>query len=777
MKKLLFILAASTALTAAPVSAMTGEGTAESPYLISSVADWTEFANMTTAAENADNFEGKFLSLTADVDFTGAEFVAVGSFAGTLDGANHSLKGIEYSVQVPNAGIIATIEATGAVKNLTIAGNISAADEMNGTKVVVAAQYLGGLAGVLYGSLDNCVNAMTVVSTSSKGYVGGLVGHAFTGASLNKCVNKGKVQGITGYSTGRVAGLVAQAEKEVTFTDCSNEGVIAMEEVTPGKSTAGNYLAGIAAEAFNSTFTRCSNSGSFELPDDGKNVTIIAGILAYARSSSSNNGECTFNECYNDGDISSKGTIGGILAKSDSYHPNYFTKCSNFGDITVTAVKKESAQVAGIASCGSPGSKFEGCWNEGNINSNLNQYAAGIVSSPGSPKETAPVIIDNCYNTGDITSNGGLAGGIVASSPTYTFITNCYNTGNISGSFDLGGITGALAGKAAYAQNCYNTGKITGSQYELGGIVGKANGLDALIINCWNGGDVETTSIATDSKGGSAIGGICGTPWYEVKYCYNLGAVTGATGVGGIGGVAGNTGGTKVSNCYSVAPVTVTGAPDTDGNLNGGAIFGIEGRATSYPDMNDIIINCYFSNQYESNRLDNLGTGMTTAAMTSSDFALLDETFVSGGDYCLPVFKGDETKAAKLYSAAVVLDAEDTYKNVTKSFKIGAPEGVTWISDCAALSISGNDATFTEAFKGEINLVASMGELTRVITLTADVSNPSGINAVENGAEILSTRYVDMQGREVANPQAGATVIKIDTLTDGNVKVSKSISK
>ena len=70
-----------------------------------------------------------------------------------------------------------------------------------------------------------------------------------------------------------------------------------------------------------------------------------------------------------------------------------------------------------------------------------------------------------------------------------------------------------------------------------------------------------------------------------------------------------------------------------------------------------------------------------------------------------------------------------------------------------------------------------MGELTRAITLTADVSDPSGIDAVENGAEILSTRYVDMQGREVANPQAGATVIKIDTLTDGNVKVSKSISK
>lgn len=774
MNRFFTLLAASALLTSTPAWALNGDGTAQSPFTIASTADWSEFAAMTTAEETPDNFADKFLALTADVDFTDVEFAAVGSFAGTFDGAGFALKGIEYSVQVPACGIFTTIEEAGTVKNLTIAGKISASDLMEGKKVVTAGQYLGGLVGSLYGSLDNCVNTADVTSTSSKGYVAGLVGHAFTGASLTSCTNKGTIQGVTGSSAGRVGGLVALSEADVTYTDCVNEGLLTLTEETAGKVTAGKYVGGIAAEAFHATFTRCVNKGEFEVADDAKNITMVAGILAFARSTSSIGGTFTFTDCTNESDISCFGAMAGILANSDRYAGQLITNCDNYGDLTVVSPKKLSGgQIAGIAASLGGNSTVEGCVNEGTINSNLNQYAAGIVATCTGTTETAPVLINNCQNLGDVICNGGNAGGIAANPPTYTFMTNCFNSGNISGSADLGGIAGSIQGKAAYVDHCYNIGKVTGTTFDLGGIAGKVNGMDAYISNCWNAGDVESTSTDTGTKGGYAIGGIAGTPWYTIENCYNLGTVKGASAVGGIGGNPGNTGGTMIKGCYNAGAVIVTGAPDTNGNINGGGIIGIEGRESSYPDMSAIIVDCYFCNQYGANRLDNLGTGLSMAEMTSADFALIGENMVAAGQYCLPTIKGDDSDAAKLYSAAVVIAKDETYSNITSAFNLGTPAGIEWVSDCAALAIEGNNATFAADFQGEINLVASLNGLSRVITVNADAT--AGIDAIK-AADAVSTRYIDLQGRAINNPAPGMPVIKIDTMTDGSVKATKHFS-
>ena len=52
----------------APDVPLAGEGTVENPYQITSAADWNNLSDyMTTVAES---LEGKFLKVTADIDFT-----------------------------------------------------------------------------------------------------------------------------------------------------------------------------------------------------------------------------------------------------------------------------------------------------------------------------------------------------------------------------------------------------------------------------------------------------------------------------------------------------------------------------------------------------------------------------------------------------------------------------------------------------------------------------------------------------------------------------------
>ena len=73
-----------------------GEGTSESPYLISNYQDWIE---ATTKVNQLD----VHYKLTADIDFKDKNFYPMGSgysnqyFTGTFDGNNHKLSNIKYN--------------------------------------------------------------------------------------------------------------------------------------------------------------------------------------------------------------------------------------------------------------------------------------------------------------------------------------------------------------------------------------------------------------------------------------------------------------------------------------------------------------------------------------------------------------------------------------------------------------------------------------------------------------------------------------------------------
>lgn len=98
------------------------------------------------------------------------------------------------------------------------------------------------------------------------------------------------------------------------------------------------------------------------------------------------------------------------------------------------------------------------------------QCAGGIVGY------SLGAIIENCFNSADVSSNN-CSGGIVGRTESGTTqITNCYNTGNIS---IYNGFAGGIMGGSwsfeliIIITNCYNLGELHG--YNLGGIFGGGN--------------------------------------------------------------------------------------------------------------------------------------------------------------------------------------------------------------------------------------------------------------------------------------------------------------
>ena len=156
------------------------------------------------------------------------------------------------------------------------------------------------------------------------------------------------------------------------------------------------------------------------------------------------------------------------------------------------------------------------CWNKANVRTVSGITVAGICTS-------SEMKIQNCYNEGNIVNEAntsGQAGGIVAGCGG-DIVENCYNTGDITainGTWYVGGIASGHGNNKTTIINSYNKGKITGGEIAAGGILGY-NG--EIIENCYNQGDVSQ---------GRFNGGIVGRTAEEIYNCYNVGKVSGDLG-------------------------------------------------------------------------------------------------------------------------------------------------------------------------------------------------------------------------------------------------------
>ncbi len=276
------------------------------------------------------------------------------------------------------------------------------------------------------------------------------------------------------------------------------------------------YLGGIAGSVNSGEIYNCSFDGT---------------ITAYKSSSDIN-------------DTEEYGTnIGGIAGYIYGYPEDtgIISGCTNYGTII-----GENIYSGGIVGEVEGDCTIENCKNEGNVRglSHIGGICGSIIGSDfwneNDELEYSFANIINCENNGEIflsLKSGKYVGGIAGYSKGIN-VEGCVNNGNLTAYTQTGGIIG-FAKDDLNIKNCKNYGEIIGVDY-MGGIIGEQRGYSdstkkfkADVQNCKNYGKITGMNVA--SYMGSNIGGIAGRSEYgDYSETKNYGDIIGYSHAGGI---------------------------------------------------------------------------------------------------------------------------------------------------------------------------------------------------------------------------------------------------
>ena len=178
----------------------------------------------------------------------------------------------------------------------------------SGSSSSVASVYghVGGIAGLISGKVEKCVNYGTVVSKESAGgIVGNVMGTQYDRGSVHYCTNYGKVYADTAYGNGRAGGIVVNAG---------------------GAKYANDYA---------DTINACTNYGEVE-------ASFAGGVIQRGARS------VTVQYCANRGKVSATSSVGGVI---DSMDYDYITVkgCYNAGTVNLLPVSEDATDFLRLA--------------------------------------------------------------------------------------------------------------------------------------------------------------------------------------------------------------------------------------------------------------------------------------------------------------------------------------------------------------------------------------------------------------------------------------------
>ncbi len=227
--------------------ALSGEGTAENPYLISDEEQLCAFADAVNDGKNASAYVVLEDDITVSGSWTPIGSTSVFPFKGTFDGNGHT---VTITVDTPNLsyfGFFGCLE-NAAVKNLTVNGEVYCSEPY---------RYVGGIAARARGNvtIENCVNNAFVSSNASAAGIGGIAGGYDDGVEyvfenirlcVNNTVNNGNIL-VTGEYNAFAGGIVGLNKNCVQLESCENNGIIYAPGICAGGllgesgSTTGDY--------------------------------------------------------------------------------------------------------------------------------------------------------------------------------------------------------------------------------------------------------------------------------------------------------------------------------------------------------------------------------------------------------------------------------------------------------------------------------------------------------------------------------------------------------
>ena len=510
---------------------------------IASAQEWNEFV----ADYNAGNYaeiENFTVNITNDLVFEGTTskaFAQIGTFSGTIDGGEFSIKGLKDS----NNSVVNILNEGAIVKNLNI-------DSSSNFKFTTYWYNDGVFVRENNGTLINCTNnadiAIVDANRNHEFRIGGLVGRNYSKGSVNECANNGNLTIDSGAkfqgNSFHFGGIVAYNQGTVSNT--ANNGVLTL--AGDNASYQYNFIGGIVGQN-EGTVSGCTNGAYATITSTlVTNRHFVGGIVGW------NKGTCTGNT--NNADIDYSPTafggknpwlyVGGVVGGIESGTINSNT---NTGSIS-NSTSKTHGGVGGIV---------------GTINSSATTFELKNNSVASSATISSTATGGNMGVGGLIGNSHDWAGTIDLKGDTGKI--ECKVEGGTTGSAcGLGGVVG-LSYKGPKFKNvtncaCVITMRNNANNASAGGIVGRINEATE-ITDCVYKGNITVTGTSSNT---SLVGGIAG---YLVKAsvvsgCKYYGNIVVETTKSHFGGIIGHdSSGNTISNssCGGVfAGITV----DTD---------------------------------------------------------------------------------------------------------------------------------------------------------------------------------------------------------------------
>ena len=423
---------------------------------------------------------GLTFCLTNNVDLRGVTWTPIGrsgnKFKGDFDGNGYTISNLSVSGS-DYVGLFGWVD-TGTISDVAL---------VNAT-VSGSTHYVGGIAGLVGGTINNCY---VIGDISGNNDVGAIAGWAY--GTVTNCYACGEVEGNT--ETGGIVGTISNvllnnnhAYNTVSGSGANIGGLVGSAANTNTYQT-NTYLdnthdsRGVGSLATNPSGV----SYSTYIPDyatGGMHVATVTGTADVASAVTA-----IENLIAAGATTIELGDEYALQALSD-----YANAGNNCAGITFTLAKNMDLDGVTWHSIGTVDNMFRGNFNgNGHTISNLSLSGAGRTGFFGVVMRSTisnTAIIDATINA------SGVDSGILAGNLQYSAVENCYTSGSINGTDSVGGLFGYSI--FSNVSNSYSTGNVSGSG-DVGGLAGR---IDDTTINASN-------SYCTVS-GNSSVGGLIG---------------------------------------------------------------------------------------------------------------------------------------------------------------------------------------------------------------------------------------------------------------------------
>lgn len=284
-----------------------GVGTADSPYVISTASQLSDFAK---SVDEGENYSGKYIVLDADIDLSesgnwnpiGAEGAASKNpdkiFAGSFDGKGHVIKGLTIKtdeaspyIEEQNVGLFSTLLNTARVSGIRLEGtDISVVGE----KVVRAGGITGDIASRAVSKtesravVDNCTVDGSVSAKTGEAMVmtGGVVGRASGNAAILNCISKADVESASDTKIAYGAGIVSMSGNDTYIVNCADMGDVKVLTASGFSLYAGGVAGMMTSAQYNCFSSGNVTVGIIAQEEAVKGAGIIDGALMPAASGS-----------------------------------------------------------------------------------------------------------------------------------------------------------------------------------------------------------------------------------------------------------------------------------------------------------------------------------------------------------------------------------------------------------------------------------------------------------------------------------------------------------